>query len=160
MSRWFFLWIVELNKVCTFFGHRNAPSYLYASIKQQAETLIKTAGVNHFWVGGYGNFDMMAACSIRELKRTYPHIHLYLILAYLPQQSKSELNYLYNLYDDLIYPEGMELFPQRLSILKRNAWMAENCDYAICYVCAAHGGAYQAMYIAKQKQKNVINLIQ
>ena len=149
-----------MKKICTFFGHRIAPSYLYTHIKQHAELLIVNSEVDCFWVGGCGDFDRLASQAIRDLKIKYPNVSLYLILAYLPMQNASKISYLKRLYDDLIYPEGLEFVPRRFAIVKRNYWMAENCDYAICYVSDFHGGAFKSMNYARHHHKNIINLTQ
>ncbi len=127
---------------------------------QQIEFLIQNHNINYFWVGGYGEFDRMASRAIRELKKSYPHICLQLVLAYLPQKNKSELTYLYQLYDDLVYPEGLEIIPQRFAIVKRNQYMIANSDIIITYVNNESGGAYQALQHAQKMKKNVINLTQ
>ena len=97
-----------------------------------------TNGATTFWVGGYGAFDSYAAGCVRRLKKEYPQISLDLILAYLPIGKHA----LADAYDSTIYPEGLELVPQRFAISKRNRWIVDNCDMIIAYVRSTYGGAY------------------
>ena len=40
-------------------------------------------GATTFYLGGYGEFDSLAASILREQKKKYPQIELVLVLAYL-----------------------------------------------------------------------------
>ena len=69
---------------CCFAGH----SVLYDrqvvnEIKNTAEQLVTKYGVNEFWVGNYGGFYMYSVSAIRELKKSYPHIIINLVIPYL-----------------------------------------------------------------------------
>ena len=142
-----------MSKVCAFFGHRD----VWADISEPLEQAIRIAvaeGVTDFWVGGYGSFDSYAAGSVRRLKKDFPEISLHLILAYLP----TEKDPLADNYDSMIYPEGLELVPQRFAISKRNQWIVNNCDMVIAYVRNTYGGAYTAYQYACKKGLPTINL--
>ena len=118
-----------MGKVCAFFGHRVIGADISSQLEQAVRTAI-TNGATTFWVGGYGAFDSYAAICVRRLKKEYPQISLDLILAYLPTGKNS----LADAYDSTIYPEGLELVPQRFAISKRNRWIVDNCDMIIAYV--------------------------
>ena len=144
---------MPMSKVCAFFGHRD----VWADISEPLEQAIRIAvaeGVTDFWVGGYGSFDSYAAGSVRRLKKDFPEISLHLILAYLP----TEKDPLADNYDSSIYPEGLELVPQRFAISKRNQWIVNNCDMVIAYVRNTYGGAYTAVQSAKRKGRYIINI--
>ena len=140
-----------MGKVCTFFGHRE----LYQDIGPQLEQAIITAihqGYNIFWCGGYGAFDLCAAGTVHRLKKSYPHIQVVLILAYLPEHPILEI------YDHSIFPEGIEIGPPRFAISRRNQWIIKNCDGAICYVNQTYGGAYTAYQKLHRQDKVLTNL--
>ena len=110
---------VIMDKVCAFFGHREIWDDISAPLEQAIRTAIMQYGVTSFWVGGCGQFDAYAAGSVRRLKKEFPHIRLYLILAYLPMKKDPY----FCAYDSTIYPEGLEFVPKRFAISKRNRWM-------------------------------------
>ena len=62
-----------------------------------------------------------------------------------------------DLYDGCIYPP-IENTPKKYSILKRNYWIIDNCDYLIFYVIHSFGGAVKALEYAKRKKVKFINL--
>lgn len=70
--------------ICTFFGHRDAPESIRASLANQIEELILHHGVNTFYYGNHGNFDAMVAHELKKAKRRHPSISCILVLAYLP----------------------------------------------------------------------------
>lgn len=111
-------------------------------------------GVSQFWVGGYGAFDSVASAAVMQLKKNFPHIKLYLILAYMPKEGAAVPNF----YDGTVYPEGLELVPRRFAISRRNQWMVNNCDLVIGYVDAGFGGAYAACRMAARKEKLLFNI--
>lgn len=140
-----------MGKVCTFFGHRE----LYQDVGSQLEGAIISAihqGYDIFWCGGYGAFDLNAAGTVFRCKKIYPHIQILLILAYLPAHPISDI------YDHSIYPEGVEIGPPRFAIRRRNEWMINNCDGAICYVNLTYGGAYAAYQKLQRQDKILTNL--
>ena len=140
-----------MGKVCAFFGHRE----LYNDITPQLEEAISTAvkhGYDVFWSGGNGAFDRCAAGTVYRLKKKYPHIKIVLIQAYLPKQPISEI------YDQAIFPEGVEIGPPRFAINRRNQWIIRNCEGAICYVNHSYGGAYAAYRKLLRNKKVLVNL--
>lgn len=72
-----------MRKVCAFFGHRDTSSKIEPLIEKQIRRLIIEKGVNTFWIGGYGWFDIYASGILRKLKREYPNIHIVLVAAYI-----------------------------------------------------------------------------
>lgn len=121
----------------------------------QMDQAIHTAihqGYDIFWCGGYGAFDQCAAGTVYRLKKKYPHIKIVLIQAYLPKHPISEI------YDQSIFPERVEIGPPRFAISRRNQWIIENCDCAICYVNHQYGGAYSAYKKLLRESKILTNL--
>ena len=73
-------------KVCTFFGHRDAPNPLKSSIKEKISELIIERGVERFYIGDHGRFDSMVISVLGELKEIYPQIDYNVVLAYFPRR--------------------------------------------------------------------------
>ena len=131
--------------ICTFFGHRDAPSKMEGAIRETIERLI-SEGVTCFYVGNNGNFDSMV----------HRHIRYYVVLAYMPtEQSEFDVTD----YTETIYPEGLENVPPRFAINKRNQWMVEKADVVVFYVKYSTGGAAHAKKTAERKGRTIINIV-
>lgn len=144
-----------MNKICTFFGHRDVDSSIEPSLERAIRKLIKINNVRIFWIGGYGCFDKCAARILRRLKGEYPHICTILIIAYPQQLHKYESILPFDGFD---YPPEAQLAPYRFAISGRNRYMAKNADFIIAYVNREYGGAYTALKIAQNNNKTIINL--
>ena len=114
------------------------------------EKLINESDTNVFYVGTQGVFDSLVWESLTELKRIYPNIVCYKVLAYLPIKEKYDS-------ENTIYPEGLENVPRRFSIRKRNEWMIEHSDIVVSYVRHS-GGAETFSSLGKRKGKRVIEV--
>lgn len=115
------------------------------------EKLINKEGVTDFLMGGYGNFDKLAAKIVKELKGIYPYINSMLVIPYLDRKYNLEL------YDCTIYP-SLENIPYKFAILKRNQWIIENSDIVVAYVTHNCGGAAKSLVYAQKKKKQIINI--
>lgn len=140
---------------CTFFGHADTPKEIEPILKSTLVDLIKNKNVNKFYVGNHGGFDSMAKNTLKDLKKVYPDIKYYVVLAYMPSK-KNELDY--EDYSDTIYPDELENTPPKYAIDKRNRWMIDKSDTVITYVNRDFGGAARFKKIAQRKDKIVINL--
>ena len=141
--------------VCCFFGHRDTPQNIRPLIK---ETVLKLVEENEdvvFYVGNQGGFDAMAHGVLKELSETDPRIVYSVVLAYMPDE-KGEFDD--DLYDDTMYPEGLETVPRKFAISARNKWMVEKADTVICYKVVDFGGAAQFVNMAARRGKRIINL--
>lgn len=112
---------MERKKICAFFGHSTVHENILEKLNDAILTAIEDYGVKTFWCGGYGDFDSMAARAAHNLKKKYPDIEIILVRAYIPKP-REELS---DIYDDSIYPEGLETLPYRFAISHRNKWMAK-----------------------------------
>lgn len=118
------------------------------SCRRPAPYAIEQGGKT-FYLGGYGEFDSLAASVLREMKKLYPQIELILVLPYL-NASKDALG-----YDGTVYPP-LESVPPRYAISKRNQWMVEVSDVVVAYVLHSWGGAATTLRYAKRKNKRII----
>ncbi len=138
---------------CTFFGHRTVTGKVYDVLYKEIETLIRECGVDSFYVGNNGDFDIEVRRALRELKKEYPAINYSVVLAYPPRDDGYD-------YSDTIYPEGIETVPKRYAILWRNEWMLKKSEYVIGYIDHPFGGAYKFFEKAKKQKKKVKNIAQ
>ena len=135
--------------ICTFFGHRDCPSQIELSLKQQIVNLIENYSVDTFYVGNNGNFDKIVYKTLSSLKCTY-EIKIYVILADLPNNDAFS--------SDSIYPEGIEKVPPKFAIPWRNKWMVNNSDYVIAFLRHDFGGAAKSVEYAEKKCIKVIRI--
>ena len=89
---------------CTFFGHKECYGLDTVRLKKKIEELI-LQGVCCFYVGHQGDFDSLALSCLQALKKTYSHIQIFVVLAYLPtKQIEHDPCAEYS-----IFPEGIEM---------------------------------------------------
>ena len=138
--------------IITFCGHSKLSDQatIQAQLTQELRSLLEQE--NHkFYLGGYGDFDLLAAKVLHELKSEYPELESILILPYLDRQVESSL------YDGTIYPP-LENVPKRYAISHRNRWMVDQADMVIAYVDHDWGGAAKTLEYAVKKGRRIINL--
>ncbi len=123
-------------------------SFLEIRLYYELQILIKH-GAEEFLLGGYGDFDLLSAKVVKQLKQKYPHIRSVLVLAYLHQRYEEDL------YDEIEYPP-LEKVPKPLAIIKRNEYMVKQSDTIVSYVIYSFGGAAQTFQFALRNQKTVI----
>ena len=136
--------------IVTFCGHRNVfeQEKVAAWLHRTVEDLIHE-GADCFWLGGYGQFDALAAAAVRKQKEQYPQIRSVLVIPYLDRENDAAQ------YDESIYPP-LENTPKRFAISKRNEYMIEAADCVVAYVIHEFGGAYTALRYAQRKRKRII----
>ncbi len=106
-------------------------------------------GAGTFYLGGYGDFDGLAAAAVRRQKQTYPGIELILVLAYLNRELDASR------YDGTVYPP-LEKVPPRYAIVKRNEWMVRESGVVISGVLHSWGGASKTLEYAQRRKKVVV----
>ena len=144
--------------IITFCGHSNC--LFNDDIKKQLKNILLDEIIKNptckFYLGGYGDFDVLCLRTLKELKNDFPDIELIFITPYL-DKSYSKLEFAKYHYDDVIFPP-LESVPRKFAILKRNEWMVEEADLVIAYVMYSWGGAAKTLEHAKRKKKTIINL--
>ncbi len=135
---------------CTFFGHK-ACYGLDADIVYDAIERLILQGVDTFYVGNQGGFDAMVYSCLKQLRKAYPHIHVSVVLAYLPTQRREGED-----MSDTMYPE-IEGHP-KFAIERRNKWMVDVSNYCVCYINRTWGGACKFARMAKRCGLQVMNL--
>lgn len=145
-----------MGNTCFFTGHRDPPDWVRDKLAEVVAYHISNYGVTDFLVGNHGGFDRIAARAVADAKAKYPHISLYLMLAYFPKPGqKPDLGK----YDGFLYPEGMETVPGKFAILRLNQITVTMADYLIAYVDHDWGGAAKAFeYARRREQKGKIKI--
>ena len=147
--------LIIINKICSFFGHRDTSSEIRPALYVEIERHITQCNVTIFYVGEHGRFDRMSVSVLCDLKQKYPHIKICLIHSHMPgKKERCEEKR----YDCTLLPDGMEFVPKKFAITHRNRFVVNESDYVIAHVRTTWGGAYDAMQYAKRKKKYVINL--
>ncbi len=136
-------------KSCFFIGHRETSSELLPILTQVVEKHISEYGVTEFVVGGYGNFDRLAAKAVISLKQQYPKITLSLLLPYHPAERPIETP---PGFDNTYYPPGMENVPRKFAIVRANRHMVDHVDYLIAYAWHPASNARDMVDYAKKRE--------
>ncbi len=136
--------------IVTFCGHRDVfdQEAVDAWLNETVEELIRE-GVDCFYLGGYGQFDMLAAAVVRKQKERHPQIRSVLVLPYLDRPFDASA------YDETVYPP-LENVTKRYAISRRNEYMIDQSDVVIAFVTHSFGGAYKTLCYAQRKQKRII----
>ena len=108
-------------------------------------------GYRKFYLGGYGDFDTLAAVVLSELKQDWPDMERILILPYPDRKTDMTL------YDSTLYPP-LENVPRRFAISHRNKWMTEQASVMVAYVEHDWGGAAKTLEQAVRKGLRIINI--
>ena len=109
------------------------------------------AGYMKFYLGGYGDFDTLAAVVLSELKQDWTDMERILILPYPDRKADMTL------YDSTLYPP-LENVPKRFAISHRNKWMTEQASVMVAYVEHDWGGAAKTLEQAVRKGLRIINI--
>ena len=134
----------------TFCGHShvNDADELKEWLDKVLDQLI-VEGADRFYLGGYGDFDRLAAEAVKAKKEEKPDIEMALVTAYLSRQADGEF------YDYMIYPTLKDV-TQRSAIPKRNEWMVDSADLVVAYVTHEWGGAAKTLEYARRCGKRVM----
>ena len=119
-----------------------------------AQRLIEEEDVDVFYLGEQGDFEIIAAEVLNELKPTYPFIQRIEVICFAEQlQRNGKIK-----SDGFEYLDELDRCKRKARIIKRNQWVVDNSDILIFYVNSPYGGAYQSYLYAKKKNKQIINL--
>lgn len=138
-------------KSCFLFGHRYCSEDILPEIEQAVERLYTTKGVVDFYVGSRGVFDSLATTAVKRVKKKYPDMKLYLVLAYHPAERPVELTVG---FDGSYYPP-LENVPRPYAIVRANRYMVDTADVVICYV-KHPGNARELLAYARRRKKEAL----
>lgn len=150
---------------CFFTGHRIL-KYTNELEKELERTLTELIndGVTDFYAGGALGWDTICANMVLNLKKSFPHIKLHLILPCSPDEqckkwdSDQKAEY-YKIYDLADSAEALSVKYYDGCMKKRNARLTELGSICVCYWNGEHrGGTFQTINMAVGKIKRTINL--
>lgn len=153
-------------KHCTacFTGHRNLNKCEMEKIKALLNRVILELiiqGYRYFGSGGARGFDTMAALTVLELKKDFPHIRLILVL---PCENQTNgwntvdikmYNYIKTHADKTVYT-SKKYFSGCMQ--KRNRHLVDNSSVCICYLNKQYGGTLYTVRYAKLQGLRILNL--
>ena len=87
-----------------------------------------------------------------QMHKQYPHIHIAVVLAYMPSLNDARYG------ENSVFPEELEFVPKRFAIHYRNEWMLCHADYVVSYVTRGYGGAARYVDKARKQHKKIIGL--
>lgn len=138
---------------CTFWGHRES-RLRKLKLKRIIVELLTSHGVNVFYVGNQGQFDVIVRNVLQEISEEYSYINYAVVLAYIPQKHSE-----YDDYSDTMLPEGIENVHPHYAISWRNDWMLRQSEFVITYILHSWGCAAKYAAKAKRQGKTVINVV-
>lgn len=142
------------NKTCFFVGNRHAPSSIEQQLTKVVEQHIVEYNVTIFIVGHYGSFDSLVAKVLKEIKKRYPHIELYLLSPYaLNRNSNVPVG-----FNGTFYPEGLETVPKPFAIVQANRYMIQNSNFLITYCHKAGNTRNFVEYAQRREKKGLIKV--
>lgn len=139
-------------RAATFIGHGNCMELSQAILEDAVEAIIKE-GYKVFLNGGMGQFDLKCAGCLSRLKRRYADIQSILVIPYLSYRVVQP-----ELFDEIIHPEELDNCHYKTAILKRNRYLVDHSEIALCYVNHNWGGAAKTCAYAYRKGKHIVNL--
>ena len=146
----------------SFFGHREVEraAEIESKLNKLLHDLITQKEYVEFLIGRDGEFDLLAASSIRRAVKQYGYgnTSIILVLPYMKAEYRdNELSYL-SYYDEVeICSESSEAH-YKSAIQVRNRRMVDRSNLVVCCIQHKSGGAYRTMQYAKKQGKQVRNL--
>ena len=136
------------------FGHRyiDNVSDVEDKLDPIIENLLKTKEYVEFLIGRNGEFDRIAASTIRRVRRRLEHedCSLILILPYVTAEYENNEEYFHQYYDDVEICYESSNSHYKAAIVIRNKYMVDRSDLIICYVTHNSGGAYRVLQYAEK----------
>jgi uncharacterized phage-like protein YoqJ len=144
------------------FGHRNLLNPLSAEERLEREVykLLKNHKYVNFLMGRTGEFDLMAALTVRRVMKSYRRFNcsLTLVLPYLNSNVENNKDSFLNLYDEVEICSASANAYYKSAFQIRNQNMIDRSDLVLCCIEHESGGAYQAVQYAVRQQCKIINL--
>ncbi|MBE7047908.1 MAG: DUF1273 domain-containing protein [Ruminococcaceae bacterium] len=150
-----------LKKItCCFTGHRIMPADLktiQSELRNYLCSLIND-GFIYFGSGGALGFDMLAAETVLQLKKSYPHIKLSMILPcpnqdrFWTQEQKNKYKIILTAADEIIYTSDTYY---KGCMQKRNRCLVDSASCVLAYLERNTGGTKYTVDYANKTGVNV-----
>ncbi len=154
---------MKKQTVC-FTGHRKIPQeHLNIIAQRLKETLTDLIEHGHFYFGAGGalGFDTLAAQTVLELKKQYPHVKLILVLPCL-SQTRGWSSRDIEIYEDIKCKADKVVYTSQEytkgCMHKRNRHLVDNSSVCVCYLTERTGGTAYTVDYARKNNLTVINL--
>jgi len=146
------------------FGHRSLLNPLSAesNLEREVYKILKSHSYVNFLIGRTGEFDLMAALTIRRVMKTYSRINgtLTLVLPYQNSNVENHKDSFLNLYDEIEICRCSSDAYYKSAFHARNQNMIDRSNLVLCCIEHQSGGAYKTIQYAQQKECQIINLAQ
>ena len=142
----------------SFFGHREIPNML--ALEDRLLHIIRDVIIGHeyveFLVGRNGDFDQLAASTIRQAIRKYGcgNASMILVLPYSKAEYRDNQREYHEYYDEVEICTASSQAHPKAAIQVRNKAMVDRSDLVLCY----NGGAYKTIKYAEEQGKTILNL--
>lgn len=146
----------------SFFGHREIDNL--PVVEQRLETIIRKLlreqEYIEFLLGRNGEFDQIAASTVRRLKKNFrdDNSSLSLILPYMTAEVRDNVESFESYYDSIEVSGAASGAHFKSAMQARNREMVDRSDLVVCYIERKSGGAYQTMRYAHKQEKKIINI--
>ena len=157
--------MVDKFKVACFSGHRKLPQDCTDIQKKIEKAIISLIdqGVAFFGSGGATGFDQLAATTVLNLKKYYPHIKLVMVLPCPPEQQSLKWNDKQKKqYSEILSRADKVriLSPQYTNscMLDRNRHLVDNSAYLICYLRENSGGTFYTFNYAEKQGLKILRI--
>ncbi len=146
------------------FGHRrlDRPCLVEEQLLRILKDLFSKHEFLSFLVGRNGDFDLLAAATVRRAMQMYgkERAELVLILPYPTAEWQKNQQAFLNYYGEVELCDASCNAFYKGAIQTRNRKMVERSDLVVCWVEREVGGAFQTIRYAKTQGKAVLNLAQ
>ena len=143
----------------SFFGHRqiDRPFEAEERLERIIRELIRSKEYVEFLVGRNGEFDQMAASTVRRVKKAVDDANsaLVLVLPYMTAEYSNNKASFEDYYDEI---EVFDSGHFRSAFGQRNRSMVDRSDLVICCIERNEGGAYETVKYARKNNKRVLNV--
>ena len=139
-------------KTAVFIGHNECYGLKQDKLDKAILKCIEN-GVTTFLSGGQGGFDRKCALTVYNFKKRYPNINNILVMPYLTFNIFNK-----EIFDEIILPDNFEKYHYKFAIIKRNQYMVNKSNIAICYINHGWGNAVKTYEYAQKKKIEILNL--
>lgn len=157
---------MEKLRTCFFTGHRRIADNSLEKVKEKLteniENLIINYDVKNFISGGALGFDTVAAETVFEMKKKYPHIRLIIYVPCYGQESrwtdiqKFRYRMMLSRADDIVYITEKKYTDDCMRI--RNLKMVKDSFFCIAFCISSKTGTGQTLRNAKAVGLEIVNI--
>lgn len=152
------------GQTACFTGHRTIPAHQRELLAQRLKEAVEediSRGYRYFGAGGALGFDTLAAQTVLDLKNTYPHIRLILVLP-CPSQAEGWSQEQRQTYEAIKAQADKVVYTSqgyhRGCMHMRNRHLVDHSSLCISYLTRTTGGTAYTVDYAMAQGLDVVNL--